>query len=141
MSSIYNSSKMEYRYLGDSGLRVSILSFGVWMHENVENMKEILTICLKNGINFFDTAEFYGIGIAEKTFGEALKELKIPREKLIISIKIFKSGFDVNDGGENRKHIIEGVKNSLKNMQLNYADIVFAHRYDMNTPIEETCKQ
>ena len=66
-----------------------------------------ITICLKNGINFFDTAEFYGIGIAEKTFGEALKELKIPREKLIISIKIFKSGFDVNDGGENRKHILK----------------------------------
>ena len=110
------------------------------MHENVENMKEILTICLKNGINFFDTAEFYGIGKAEKTFGNALKELKIPREKLIISVKIYKSGFDPNDGGESRKHIIEGVKNSLKNMELDYADIVFAHRYDMNTPIEETCR-
>ena len=139
-SKIYDSSKMEYRYLGNSGLRVSILGFGIMLHENVENLKEILTICLKNGINFFDTAEAYGNGIAEKTFGEAIKELKIPREKLIISIKIFKSGIDPNDGGENRKHIIEGVKNSLKNMQLDYADIVFAHRYDMNTSIEETCR-
>ena len=137
---IYDSSKMEYRYLGNSGLRISILSFGVMFHDNIENMKEIITICLKNGINFFDTAEFYGIGTAEKTFGNALKELQIPREKLIISVKIYKSGFDPNDGGESRKHIIEGVKNSLKNMELDYADIVFAHRYDMNTPIEETCR-
>ena len=66
-------------------------------HDNIENMKEIITICLKNGINFFDTAEFYGIGTAEKTFGNALKELQIPREKLIISVKIYKSGFDPNE--------------------------------------------
>ena len=128
---LYDSSKMEYRYLGNSGLRVSVLSFGVMLHENVENMKEILKICLQN---FFDTAEFYGIGTAEKTFGQALKELNVPREKIIVSIKIFKNGFDPNDGGEGRKHIIEGVKQSLKNLQLDYADIVFAHRYDMNTP-------
>ena len=138
--SLYNSSKMEYRYLGNSGLRVSVLSFGVMMHKDVNNMKEILKICLENGINFFDTAEFYGIGEAENTFGKALKELKVPREKIVVSIKIFKNGFDPNDGGESRKHIIEGVKKSLKNMGLDYADIVFAHRYDMNTPIEETVR-
>ena len=137
---LYDSSKMEYRYLGNSGLRVSLLSFGVMMHENVENMKEIIKICLQNGINFFDTAEFYGIGVAEKTFGQALKELNVPREKIIVSIKIYKNGFDPNDGGEGRKHIIEGVKQSLKNLQLDYADIVFAHRYDRNTPIEETVR-
>ena len=137
---LYDSSKMEYRYLGDSGLRVSVLSFGVMLHDNVENMKEILKICLQNGVNFFDTAEFYGIGVAEKTFGQALKELNVPREKIIVSIKIYKNGFDPNDGGEGRKHVIEGVKHSLKNLQLDYADIVFAHRYDRNTPIEETVR-
>ena len=137
---LYDSSKMEYRYLGNSGLRVSVLSFGVMLHENVENMKEILKICFENGVNFFDTAEFYGIGVAEKTFGQALKELNVPREKIIVSIKIYKNGFDPNDGGEGRKHIIEGVKQSLKNLQLDYADIVFAHRYDRNTPIEETVR-
>ena len=137
---LYDSSKMEYRYLGNSGLRVSVLSFGVMCHDNVENMKELLKICLQNGVNFFDTAEFYGIGVAEDTFGKALKELNVPREKIIVSIKIYKNGFDPNDGGEGRKHIIEGVKHSLKNLQLDYADIVFAHRYDMNTPIEETCR-
>ena len=103
-------------------------------------MKELLKICLQNGINFFDTAEAYGFGVAEKTFGQALKELKIPREKIVVSIKIYKSGSDPNDIGEGRKHIIEGVNNSLKNLQLDYCDIVFAHRYDMNTPIEETVR-
>ena len=57
---------MVYRYLGDSGLRVSVLSFGVMLHDNVENMKEIIKICLKNGVNFFDTSEAYGMGVAEK---------------------------------------------------------------------------
>ena len=137
---LYDSSKMEYRYLGDSGLRVSVLSFGVMCHDNVENMKEILKICLQNGVNFFDTAEVYGMGVAEKTFGQALKELKVPREKVIVSIKILRNGTDPNDLGESRKHIIEGVKQSLKNLQLDYADIVFAHRYDRNTPIEETVR-
>jgi voltage-dependent potassium channel beta subunit len=110
------------------------------LHEDVANMKELIKICLKNGVNFFDTAEFYGLGVAEKTFGQALKDLKVPREKIVVSIKIFKSGSDPNDSGEGRKHIIEGVKNSLKNLQLDYCDIVFAHRYDMNTPIEETVR-
>ncbi len=115
---LYDSWKMEYRYLGNTGLRVSVLSFGVMLHDNVDNMKELLKICLKNGVNFFDTAEAYGFGVAEKTFGQAIKELKVPREKIIVSIKIFKSGSDPNDQGEGRKHIIEGVKNSLKNLQL-----------------------
>ena len=137
---LYDSSKMEYRYLGDSGLRVSVISFGVMCHDNVENMKEILKICLQNGVNFFDTAEAYGLGVAERTFGQALKELNVPREKIIVSIKILRSGSDPNDCGESRKHIIEGVKRSLKNLQLDYADIVFAHRYDRNTPMEETVR-
>ena len=69
-----------------------------------------------------------------------MKELNVPREKIVVSVKIYKNGTDPNDGGEGRKHIIEGVKQSLKNMQLEYCDIVFAHRYDMNTPIEETVR-
>ena len=69
-----------------------------------------------------------------------MKDLKIPREKIIVTIKIYKSGSDPNDVGEGRKHIIEGTKNSLKNLQLDYCDIVYAHRYDMNTPMEETVR-
>ena len=85
-------------------------------------------------------SEAYGMGVAERTFGQAIKELNVPREKIVVSVKIFKNGSDPNDSGEGRKHIIEGVRQSLKNMQLDYADIVFAHRYDMHTPIEETCR-
>jgi voltage-dependent potassium channel beta subunit len=110
------------------------------MQHNVEYLKEILRICLNNGVNFFDTAEVYGMGVAEKTFGQAIKELNVPREKIIVSIKILRSGSDPNDSGEGRKHIIEGVKQSLKNLQLDYCDIVFAHRYDRDTPIEETVR-
>ena len=68
---------MEYRYLGNKALPISVLSFGIKLHDNIENMKEILTICLKNGINFFDTAEFYIIGTGEKIFGNVLKELHL----------------------------------------------------------------
>ena len=107
---LYDSSKMEYRYLGNTGLRVSVLGFGVMFHDNIDTMKELLKICLQNGINFFDTAEAYCFGIAEKTFGQALKDLKIPREKIIVTIKIYKSGSDPNDVGEGRKHLIEGQK-------------------------------
>ena len=137
---LYDSSKMEYRYLGNSGLRVSVLSFGVMMHDKVDNLKEIVKICLQNGVNFFDTAEVYGMGVAEKTFGQALKELNVPREKIIVSIKILRNGDGPNDYGQGRKHIIEGVKQSLKNLQLDYADVVFSHRYDRDTPIEETVR-
>jgi len=128
---LYDSSKMEYRYLGNTGLRVSVLGFGVMFHDNIDTMKELLKICLQNGINFFDTAEAYGFGIAEKTFVQALKDLKIPREKIIVTIKIYKSGSDPNDVGEGRKHIIEGTKNSLKNLQLDYCEYqeIWVNRY------------
>ena len=79
-------------------------------HDNIEKMKELLKICLQNGINFFDTAEAYGFGTAEKTFGQALKELKIPREKIVVSIKIYKSGSDPNDIGEGRKISLKELK-------------------------------
>ena len=62
------------------------------MHDNIETMKELLKICLQNGINFFDTAEAYGFGVAEKTFGQAIKELKVPREKIVVSIKYLNLG-------------------------------------------------
>ena len=133
--------KMEYRYLGNTGLKVSILSLGNWLNnEDDAQTLECTKTALQNGINYFDTAEIYGLGAAETTLGKALKELNVPREKIIVSIKILKNGLDPNDCGEGRKHIIEGVKQSLKNLQLDYADIVFAHRYDRNTPIEETVR-
>ena len=89
---------------------------------------------------FFDTAEVYGIGKGEINLGRAIKVLNIPRDKIIVSSKIYKSGTDPNDTFLSRKHIIEGVKNSLNRLGLDYIDILYCHRYDMRTPLEETIK-
>ena len=134
-------SKMEYRYLGNTGLKVSIFGFGNWVNNfNDEMTKECFKKCLENGINFFDTAEIYGHGAGETSFGKIIKELNIPREKIVVSTKIFSIGDDPNDSFLSRKHIREGLRNSLKRLQLDYVDIVFCHRYDMHTPLEETCR-
>ena len=134
-------SKMEYRYLGNSGLRVSVVGFGNWVNNlNDDLTKECIKKALDNGINFFDTAEIYGLGAGETTFGKAIKELNIPREKIVVSTKIWKIGDDPNDGFLSRKHICEAIKNSLKRLQLEYVDVVFCHKYDCVTPLEETCK-
>ena len=136
-----NTSKMEYRYLGNSGLRVSVLGFGNWLNNADDKLTlDSVKVCLENGVNFFDTAEVYGMGRAEETLGKALKELKVPREKVVITTKIYKIGDDPNDSFQSRKHIIEAVRNSLKRLQLDYVDIAYAHRYDMHTPLEETCR-
>ncbi len=136
-----DTSKMEYRYLGNSGLRVSVLSYGNWCeHDDDKRTVECVKTSLEHGVNFFDTAEIYGMGIAETTLGKAFKELNVPREKIVVSTKIYRNGKDPNDAFESRKHIIEGVKLSLKRLQLDYVDVVFCHRYDRNTPLEETCR-
>ena len=110
-----NTSKMEYRYLGNTGLRVSVLSYGNWQdHDDDTHTLNCVKTCLENGINFFDTAEIYGLGKAETTLGKALKEIKIPREKIVISTKIFRIGTDPNDTFQSRKHIIEGLKKFIK---------------------------
>lgn len=138
---------MEYRFLGNSGLKISVLSFGNWLTNNdpkaLETTIQIVKRCYEGGVNFFDTAEAYGAGEAERQLGVALKSLNAPREDLVISTKLFfgdrKPGI-INGRGTSRKHIIEGMKNSLKRLQLDYVDIVYAHRYDHETPMEETCK-
>ncbi len=136
-----DTSKMEYRYLGGSGLRVSVLGYGNWAnHDNEPLTFDSIKLALENGINFFDTAEVYGLGKGEISIGNALKKLNVPREKIVVSTKIYKCGDDPNDTFLSRKHIIEGVRNSLKKLNLDYIDIVYCHRYDMRTPLEETCR-
>ena len=136
-----DSTKMEYRYLGNTGLKVSVLGFGNWVNnQSEETTKECFLKALENGINFFDTAEIYGLGAGETCFGKTIKELNIPREKIVVTTKIFKIGDDPNDSFLSRKHIREGLKNSLKRLQLDYVDVVFCHRYDMHTPLEEVCR-
>ncbi len=133
---------MEYRHLGKAGVKVSELSLGAWVtygtQFGVEEAKEIMAAAYDAGVNFFDNAEAYASGEAELIMGKALKELGWARKDYLISTKIFWGGEGPNDRGLSYKHIIEGVNNSLKRLQLDYVDFVFAHRPDPETPIEET---
>jgi voltage-dependent potassium channel beta subunit len=135
---------MEYRYLGNSGLRVSVLSFGNWLNSNKQEDYEItrdaMKMCFEAGVNFFDTAEIYGFGQAETIMGKAFKELGFKREEIVVSTKIFKIGQGVNDCFLSRKHIMEAISAQLKRLQLDYVDVLFCHRPDYNTPLEETCR-
>ena len=142
MTNIPNTSKMEYRYLGNTGLRVSVLGWGSMMMgtDTDKNNVESIKFLIDHGVNFFDSAEIYDFGKCETALGKAVKELKIPREKIVVTTKIFRNGTDPNDSFLSRKHIIEGLKQSLKRLQMDYVDVVFCHRPDKNTPIEETCR-
>lgn len=143
---------MEYRFLGNSGIKVSLLSFGNWLtNDDPQTLDETIKIvkkCYDSGVNFYDTAEIYGGGEAERQFGIALKALNVPREELVVSTKIYfgLKGTDQpgrskpNTVGTSRKHVIEGLLASLKRLQMDYVDIVYAHRYDPETPLEETCR-
>jgi aryl-alcohol dehydrogenase-like predicted oxidoreductase len=135
---------MEYRYLGNSGLKVSVLSFGNWLNsdkpEDYEITRDAMKVSFDAGVNFFDTAEIYGFGQAETIMGRAFKELGFKREEIVVSTKLIRSGTGVNDTFLSRKHIIEGITNSLKRLQLDYVDVLFCHRPDYDTPLEETCR-
>jgi aryl-alcohol dehydrogenase-like predicted oxidoreductase len=139
--------KMAYRYLGNTGMKVSIISYGnMTIHDlggnirNEETQKfanESVKACFDRGINFFDTAEIYSNGESEKQMGIALKALGVPRKDYVVSTKLLSCGNGVNDSGMSRKHIIEGCRNSLKRLQLDYVDVIFSHRPDHVTPLEE----
>jgi len=134
---------MTYRYLGGTGIRVSVLSLGAWGTYGVKADQEACTECMRiafeNGINFFDNAEVYGTntGDAELLMGESLKQLNWKRQDYVISTKLFWGGKGHNIIGLSRKHLIEGMESSLKRLQLDYVDIVYAHRPDIGTPMEE----
>jgi voltage-dependent potassium channel beta subunit len=131
---------MQYNRLGSAGLKISELGFGSWLTFGdtltIHDIKQCLHYAFDQGINFFDNAEVYANGQAEILMGEALKEFR--RESLIISTKIFWGGNGPNDVGLSRKHLIEGTKNSLKRLQLDYVDLLYCHRPDPDTPIAET---
>ena len=135
-----DTSKMEYRYLGNSGLRISVLGFGNAVnYRNDKLTTESIKTALTQGINYFDTAEIYGLGTGETNLGKAMKELGVTRKKVVISTKIYKIGNDPNDCFLSRKHVVEGLKNSLQRLQLKYVDIIYCHRFDSNTPLEKVC--
>jgi voltage-dependent potassium channel beta subunit len=133
---------MEYRFLGKSGLKVSALSFGAWVTFSSqigdETALECMTAAYENGVNFFDNAEVYADGKAETMMGQVIKKTGWKRSDLVISTKLFWGGNGPNDGGLSRKHIMEGIDASLKRLQMDYVDLLFCHRPDLFTPIEET---
>ena len=138
--------KMRYAYSGNSGLKLPLVSLGLWHnfgdHSNLENMKEIIFTAFDNGITHFDLANNYGPapGSAEKNFGIILKEdMGKYRDELLISTK---AGYTMWDGpyGDfgSRKYLIASIDQSLKRMGLEYVDIFYHHRMDKHTPHEET---
>lgn len=134
---------MQYRNLGDTGLKVSEISLGSWLTygNGVEKETAIRTIdeAYSLGINFFDTANVYNRGEAEKVVGEALR--KYERSSYVLATKVFfPMGEGPNDRGLSRKHIMESVSASLKRLGLDYVDILYCHRFDPDTPLEETIR-
>lgn len=133
---------MEYRNLGKSGLKVSALSLGAWVTYGGQVGEEVAYECMKTayeaGVNFFDNAEVYARGNAEIVMGNVIKKAGWKRSDLVISTKIFWGGDGPNDNGLSRKHIIEGLNASLKRLQMDYVDLLFCHRPDLHTPVEET---
>jgi hypothetical protein len=137
-------SKMEYRHLGKTGLKVSVLGYGNWLNSNdkaaFDFTRSAIKECLSMGVNFFDTAEIYGFGEAETQMGQAFKDLNVRRESIVVSTKIYRSSAQgLNDQMMSSKHIVEGLQHSLKRLQLDYVDVVFSHRPDYETSLEECC--
>jgi len=135
---------VEYRRLGTSGLKVSAISLGAWLTYGSDRVAEDNAVtcihrAIEQGINFIDVADIYAYGRAEEVVGRAVKGYK--RSDLVISTKAFwPMSENINDRGLSAKHIIESVNQSLKRFALEYVDIFFCHRYDPETPLEETMR-
>jgi len=141
---------MEYRQLGNSGLRVPVLSFGTatfggnneffkaWGSTQLNDAKNMVNLCLDAGVNLFDTANVYSTGVAEEILGQALDGL---REKVLISTKAtFRMSPEVNDYGSSRFHLLRQCEDSLRRLKTDHIDIYHMHGFDANTPVEETLK-
>jgi aryl-alcohol dehydrogenase-like predicted oxidoreductase len=134
---------MEHRHLGRSGLKVSEIAYGNWITHGSQVEEDAALACvaaaLDEGITTFDTADAYARTRAESVLGRALHEVR--RESLEICTKVFwPTGGGANDRGLSRKHIIESAHNSLRRLQTDYIDLYQAHRYDHETPLEETLR-
>lgn len=135
---------MEYRHLGKTGIQLSELSFGSWVtfhtQADVKAAADMMSAAYEAGVNFFDNAESYAGGKSEEVMGAALKQLGWRRGSYLVSTKIY---WGLNDGVNehntlNRKRLIEGINGSLERFQLDYVDLLYCHRPDKATPIEET---
>ncbi|KAJ6513009.1 Aldo keto reductase [Mycena sanguinolenta] len=163
MSSAESSKKMEYVRLGSSGLKISKVVLGCmsygnpklwgnWILEEEEASKHI-KVAYDSGINAFDTANVYSGGVSEEILGRAIKKHNLPRDEIVVMTKVhfpvsqsveaqmsFRRDGEgyLNQYGLSRKHIFDSVKHSLRRLQLDYIDLLQCHRFDYNTPIEET---
>jgi voltage-dependent potassium channel beta subunit len=135
---------MPYRRLGQAGIKVSALSLGGWTTfgssvSEQEAVAAILKAAFEAGVTFFDIADVYARGEAERVMGNVLKQF--PRNELVISSKVFwPMSDDINDRGLSRKHIMESIDRSLKRIGTDYLDVYFCHRFDEDTPLEETAR-
>lgn len=133
---------MKYRNMGKWGLKLSEVALGSWMtalnsEAQRETARETVKLAFDSGVNFFDCADCYSGGEAERFLGALLKEY--PRSSYVVSSKVFfGSGPGANDWGLNRKHIFSQVDKSLKNLNMDYIDLYYCHRFDTTTPLEET---
>jgi aryl-alcohol dehydrogenase-like predicted oxidoreductase len=139
---------MEYTNLGSTGLKVSRLCLGAmtygskkwreWVLEE-EASRPFIKRALELGINFFDTADMYSVGVSEEILGRALKDFGGPRDRVVIATKVFNPmGDDPNQRGLSRKHIKHAIDDSLRRLGTDYIDLYQIHRFDYDTPIEET---
>jgi voltage-dependent potassium channel beta subunit len=138
--------EMEYRRLGRAGLKVSVLSFGSWVtfksQLDVDRAIECMDAAYRAGVNFFDNAEAYAGGESERIMGEAIRELGWPRHSYVVSSKFF---WGLHDGPNsrntlNRKYLTEAIDASLERFGLDHLDLIYCHRADPETPIEETVR-
>jgi voltage-dependent potassium channel beta subunit len=137
--------EMQYRRLGKAGITTSVLSYGSWLTFGSQQEKDASLACMSTayeaGVNFFDNAEVYAGGRSETVMGEALQELGWPRHTYLVSTKYF-WGIHRNVPNAfftlNRKYLLEAIDKSLERLQLEYVDLVYCHRPDPETPIEET---
>jgi voltage-dependent potassium channel beta subunit len=130
--------------LGKSGLKVSEFSFGAWVtfgkQVGEDDATSIMGYAYDHGVNFFDNAEGYEAGNAEIVMGEALKALKWSRDSYMVSSKVFWGGEKPTQKGLSAKHVTDGAHNALKRLGVDYLDLYFCHRPDLDTPIEETVR-
>jgi voltage-dependent potassium channel beta subunit len=135
---------MEYRRLGKSGLKVSEFSFGSWVTFGKQvdggDAVSLMAHAYDNGVNFFDNAEGYEQGNSEVVMGEALKTLRWSRDSFMVSSKVFWGGQKPTQRGLSRKHVTDACHAALRRLQVDYLDLYFCHRPDIDTPIEETVR-
>ncbi len=136
---------MQYRRLGQSGLQLSVLSFGAWVtfgkQVGREQARELLALAHDRGVNYFDNAETYNNGVAEQVMGDVLADLRFARDSYCVSSKVFFGAYDKplpTQRGLSRKHVMEACEQALQRLRVDYLDLYFCHRPDPDTPIAET---